>query len=777
MTTTGIDLEGSVRLKDVGRKFRTTLSSLRARVRARLVVEGVAFLLLAFAVYFVVTWPVDRMFRLEVPVRTVLLVVFLGWVVYALSRRVFRPLVFELDDDELALAVERSDPAIGQKLISAVQFHRQLEQPAAATDSPALMGEVVGQAPALLETISVGRALKADRARRSWLTGLSALAFLGAVAGTYPGFGIWAERNLLLQPVDWPRATLLSVIGAENGAIVVPRGDDFTIEVDAGGVVPESLRIEYWFEDGAWSRESMTQNIGESRFTFTFPGLMDPLTFYAYGGDGETEEIAVRLVDRPVLASESIRLHYPDYMSREPQDVAADATELLVPRGTVLHLKGRASKRLARAELAVGEKQTAPASLADDGRGIEGRIRPEASGIFRVKMVDVDGLTEGQGRRLLLRVVPDKAPRLVAKVRGIGAWITQRAQIPLDLTATDDFGLQVIKLFWGVGDNAAIGSSEELAKTFQEAKPAGLADFEPGSLSFERIVRHDLLPLLHSADEPMHEKNPVRPGHFVSVRFKAWDNQAGNGAEGPSGASGGDGGGQWATTDSFTFKVVTDSELLRELRRRQSEQRVQLEKLLARERSDRAEFRELAAPDSPGQVGARIRNRLSHLARQQRALAKRVLEVGRRYAQILDEMVNNRVTEGVGGEGRVRALRAVIVEGLERLGTDAMPGLARGIALYARRGDASLRPVAESGYDDVVRSMERIIREMLRLESFTEILTKLKDLIRLEGKTAEETRKRYKTELEAVFGPGRESGDRRDGDKKNEKKNKDDKDE
>lgn len=732
-------------------KFHNALQRLRARVRTGLLIEGLAIVGIALAIYFVVTLPLDRFLRLETPVRAVLLLIFVGVVAWLVFKRSVQPMLFELDDEELALAVERTNEPLGQRLISALQFERRFKDGVFHGDSPEMMAKVVAELPSALDDVRFHEAVRREQVAKNLMFVLLSFGLLTACAWQYDGFGLWAKRNLLLSSIDWPRATMLTVVGAVDGEILVPRGDDFTIEVEAAGVVPESVRVRYRFDGGTTGTDTMTQNVGEARFNYTFPGVLDPMTIEAWGGDGETDEIRVRLVDRPRLLEETLRLEFPEYMSKDAQVLDASTTQAIVPRGTRVVISARASKALDRAELQVGESQRAPLTISGDGTRIDGSIAPTESGLLVTRLTDRDGLSEGPGRSVVLRVVPDKAPLLRTRVRGLGSMITQRARIPIELEAVDDFGLVSIRMFWGVGESAAIGSSEKLEASFQLSKTEDLDRFESGSLVFEGLVRHDLLPLVKNAENPEAPENPVRPGLFVAVRFDARDNDRSEESEGKRSRS-----------DSFTFKVVTEAELLRELNRRQSELRLQFEKIFEGEKADRAEFVELENPKSDGELGLRVRNRLAKLARRQRSLAKRVLETGRRYGEILDEMINNRVADGIGGEGRVRALRSAIVDRLETLGKSTMPTLAGTIVRYQRSGTDEDQKPAIQGYDEVVRAMQRILREMLKLESFTEVLTQLKDLIRIENKTAEVTRKKLEAELKGIFGGRDEKDDDKD---------------
>ncbi|MFQ5503573.1 MAG: hypothetical protein ACE5F1_02115 [Planctomycetota bacterium] len=752
MTSTSYgETELGSRVSGVSDSLLGSLGALRRRVRVGTSMQGLGLLVTAFALYYLLTLGVDRFFRLEQAVRAVLLAAWIILTIRALYRVWILPLSRSLADDELALAVERARPGLGQHLISSLQFCRNLELRTYHGSSPRLMAEVVGQLAALLPGIQFSSAVRADKVRKALGLAVACLVvLLGSALYSPPAFEIWASRNLLLSSVEWPRMTKLRVLGAAGTTISVPRGDDFTVEVEAGGVVPDQVRLRYEFPDGSGATEVMVQSTGQAQFSYTFPGLMDPVRFHAFGGDGLTEEYRVQLVDRPALEEISIQLHFPSYMGREPLDVPMEKGELRLPVGAVIAVKGRATKDLVSASLAIGDMQQSPAEVT--GRDFAGRIRPAASGLFFMRFEDVDGLTEGAGDRLLLKVVPDKAPRVSIRVRGVGQKITPMARIPADVTVIDDFSIEEIKLYWRVGDSAAIGSEEKLGSGYREGVAQGIEHFNKGTEVFDGRLVLDLQELLKNADQLMDPANPVRPGQFVALRFKAWDNKPEDGK--PQVGPGAGETTQSAVSDSYTFKVVTPAELLVELHRRQEELSHQFELLIKREKADRDEFLDLAELSTPGELGRKIRRRVSSLARHQFQMAHTARRIGLSYAGIIDEMINNRLGE----ELVVRQLRRYIVGQLEELATSLMPSLAKSIKEYRQKGGEGLKGEIQRRYDEILRRMATILAQMRRFQSITEILRQLREVILLEGKAHDRALDAYEKAKKALFEPDKTSG-------------------
>ncbi len=212
---------------------------LRAKARFGILIEGGALAAAALAGYFLITYGLDRNLRLEWPFRLVMLALFLGWLGTLLFRRVYRPIVVELSDDEMALAVERTAPQMKQGLISAVQFERVLLADGPTMESRDLMAVVVHDVQSRISTIPFHQALDKGRVQRFAALLMGSVLLVGGWTWLDPGnMKIWAMRNLGLSAFPWPRMTSLAFLGLETeGGRRHPEGDDLTLLVNASGVV------------------------------------------------------------------------------------------------------------------------------------------------------------------------------------------------------------------------------------------------------------------------------------------------------------------------------------------------------------------------------------------------------------------------------------------------------------------------------------------------------------------------------------------------------------
>ena len=106
---------------------RKRLHGVRRTLRSLYLTEGIARVLLTLIAFLLLTFALDFLLDLPVEVRLVLLGGGILWVLTVLWRKFLRRLAIRIPDDDLALLVEREYPELRDRLISAVQFARQDE--------------------------------------------------------------------------------------------------------------------------------------------------------------------------------------------------------------------------------------------------------------------------------------------------------------------------------------------------------------------------------------------------------------------------------------------------------------------------------------------------------------------------------------------------------------------------------------------------------------------------------------------------------------------------
>ncbi len=697
---------------------------------------AVALLLIAYALPSLL---IDRWLRLEWIFRAILLGSFVVVVARTLQRRLLRPLRVVLTDEEMALAVERSAPGVKQALISSLQFDRELQAGVVTIESSALKAAVVADVRQRLAAIPFGDAIDGARVRKFGAAIAAAIVFfLSWAAIDARALGLWAARNLALASVEWPRYTTLDLADADSGQVRLPQGDALTVRVAVQGPVPDQVFVDFEFRGGERGSEAMSRT-GDREFTWTIDAVLADMQLSLQGGDALPLPVTVTIVERPRIDELTVRVTYPSYMERDPELVPPTEGELRLPKGAVLSIAGKSQKALTDAFLLFGNDQKTALPRTPDGLSFGGDFSPAASGLLVIDVIDQDKLGAGTPPKLLLRVGDDKPPSIEFRLRGVGGAITTHARIPGDLKIKDDFGLRdVSTTFRAMVDQPPEKGRDPLP---EEPFTAAAANFGSAltrsALRYETTAQVDLTQWNKVPDENSPE-NKIRPGMLLSLRFHAKDNF------GPGDPHEGIG-------ETLVFRVVTRERLTEELRRRQVEQRQELQRIAEEEQRALLELTETMNPATAGERRRQVEARLKAIARQQQALGRRVAFVGESYQRILWEYENNRLWEA----NQVRQVESLIPTPLQQLAKDAFPATARQVDSFVLTPEEATRTAAVEGYRDIQRRLAAILKHMEQAENLAALIEELRTVIKLENDAIRDVQARVRARENDIFSPNK----------------------
>tara|TARA_R110002094_G_scaffold3323_3_gene11423 strand:- start:2236 stop:4554 length:2319 start_codon:yes stop_codon:yes gene_type:complete len=706
---------------------RERLHQQRSRARTGIWIETIGVVALLSVAYAVPTFLTDRFLRLEWIFRAVLLASFVFVVARIVRRRLMTALVVKLSDEEMALAVERKSPELEQVLISSLQFDGELGVDSKSIESQQMKAAVVSSVRDRLQSIPFARAIDAGRVRKFALGIFTMFVFFIGWAGIdSESLGIWASRNVLLTNADWPRYTSLTFVdGSEE--VRLPQGDALTVRVAVDGPMPEQLFMDYVFADGETGSEPMSLT-GDTEFTWTIDAVLNDVKLSVQGGDSLPIELVIKIVERPRVDGLAVRVTLPEYMERESYDVPPTEGELRLPKGAKLTLTATSQKQLTSAFLLFGNDAKVAMTLGEDKQSFAGDFYPKLSGLLIIDVIDSDSLGAGTPPKLLLRVGEDKTPTIDIRLRGISSSITAQARIPGLLKVRDDFGIREIVATMRATkeENRDRGPDDTPLppEPWSDAKPIFDQQLVPSSLKYEAEANVDLK-TWNTINTPNSPDNPIQPGMLFSLRYAAKDNFGpGDPHEGFS--------------ETMTFRVVTNDKLIEELRRRQIEQRTELQAIADQEATAVLELTETVNPKDAGDQAKLAQARFKAMARRQQAMGRRVRFVSEAYQRILWEFENNRLIEPT----KVRQMEALIPAPLEVLAREAFPETARDVDRFLRTNDEAVRAKAIKGYRDIMARLATILKEMEQAEDLAALIEQLRNVINLESEAIRDVKKR-----------------------------------
>jgi hypothetical protein len=747
----------------IGRKLR----QLRRQIRAYVWIDGISALVIVLGGAFWLGLTIDRWIEPPPWVRSVVLAslaVAIAWIVFdRLLRRGKAPLA----DSSLAVLLERKFHRLDDHLLTAVDL-------ATSSDPDTYHPELVSRT-----NRSAAEAIAGVRTSDLLRTGplLQAAVLAGALLASIPVFALvandtfqfWLQRVALSAEL-WPRRVQLEVVGFpadKHGQRThkMAQGDRFELLVRADGaehVVPREVELRFRMADGRRGRDTMIR-VGDlepesgaatSRpeqgkqvqlFRYEFKQVASDMTLDVVGGDDRIRDLNLKIVDRPELAGMEIECHYPDYLGRPDRRLPLTGG-MRIPEGTQLSVHATATKPLEKVDVhsSRGTETLSLDAAQRLGRNIDWDYGVlSADDVLTIRIADTDGIAGREPYRISLSVIPDELPQLAVRLVGIGTAITADAVLPLAGSITDDYGLEQAWFDYRVDD----AQSNEIP--FQQ--------HPTGQTSITELDRFDTRPLSANPGERALE---LAPGQTLYLTVRASDSCDLHDAP------------RVGSSQQFALDVVTESQLLAMLERRELELRQRFEAIYVkmtdtRNLLGRIDFQDDAAKATA--EGEPAANDESSAAAKERAAARRrlrvagslqnvtqsaheILGVAEAFDDVHHQLENNRI-DNVDLKSR---LREQIALPLRQLGEVRMTELESQLQLVEENladGEAGMAASADAGRlaDEILLEMQQVLDRMLELESYNEVVALLRGIIQDQRSLNDKTKQQRAERLQSLL--------------------------
>lgn len=748
---------------------QNVLTKLRRRLRARLFAEGIAQLVLALSAILAVTLGLDALFRFERPVRAVLGCAGLAGLLGVLWRRIVRPLFVPMTPRSLAVLVERAMPALSDRLLTAMELAGREETDCSAT----LLAKTAAQAEEMLRSFSFRQVVEMRRLRNRTVSAVLCLAVVCGFFAVWPNvLRLWLQRIVLLAEADWPQRTYLSVFYTDPLGRIRPlretdasgtirhwqetaqaiRGETLDILVAAHGEAPEDITLRVWYPSAGETEETLSPLPPEEAARYSagsaakpaawyrrrFVAVQETFRFSAVGGDDFRDARRphrVELVEAPAL--EDVRfVAIPPAYQRQPGPTVFSGGRgvLTLLHGSTLRIDARANKPLASAWLRLDDEKPVPMTLNDpDAAAPPCRATGElllrgtnVSAAHRLSFLlqDTSGYTSRRGEMFLLQILPDQSPILQLRSRGVGNIVCPTARIPLEVRATDDYGLAEVGVEWR-SEGAAADTQPSASSAW---KPVAAPPDSPSGVSRKRTVRC----VLDLASEA------ISPGAKVRVRAGATDTL-------PAEL----GGPNCARSEEQVFEVVSREEILSRLVSRQKEARLELFQAMGQQEFARGRCEAVAQAPAEA-ISPDDARKLADAAARQRYVRQEAEKVAASMAETATELELNRLSL----PEELAVLREGVAIPLRKLSATFRKILAETDVAQREKDPSALRRRAAAiaaKQRRALRAMEAVLANMRSLEDRLEMARRLESLLKLSVELDTMLRQRIEKGVEDLF--------------------------
>lgn len=353
-----------------------------------------------------------------------------------------------LTEDQVALAIERRSPGSSNRLINSIQIAR--ESGVGSEHENALLRENYTS----LQELQLGRAAHIRPALVMLTCAGTAIAVgLGFYMLERDRFTNAASRLFLpLAPIAPLYRTTLDV---EPGHAVIPPGESVTVRIRIRGERPPKIAIRQTVDDTRHA-EQISVPPGTDAVEYTFRNLHRSISYTVAGGDYASEVFHIDVPLPPQVTIVSAVVHPPAYTRLPPRRIEARGGDLEALRGSRAEVSITLDQPVDSASLLFEVPGAKPAGPEPEVRSqVLRRITPNQ---FSGEII-FDGspgyrLSVQRGKadswpsvRYAMRALPDQPPRVSLSGLDRQAEIPPTAEVPLKVSASDDYGVAEVGLF------------------------------------------------------------------------------------------------------------------------------------------------------------------------------------------------------------------------------------------------------------------------------------------------------------------------------------------
>ena len=779
-----------VSLKSVSRPIAKLLARLRRRVRWLVLLEGIAAAIIWAVVSFWLALAVDYLpvrmglNELSWQMRLLILAVSSLAVAWVLYRLVFRRIFVRLENQSLALLVERSYPLFNDSLLTTVS---QSGSPSGdASIDQSMLDRTRITAEENLSQVDLAKVVNAKPMQRSFVVAsLLLLTIVGFWLTNPPAIKLAAQRLCLLQETPWPRSCQIEIVGIQvkrdnviegidelarttgasrmdRGKFFVAKGATLALHVRAlsdegksNRRLPEKCQLIYQIQDGDRGTQEFKKiggpRNGVQRFMLDgqlFQGILSKIDFEVRGGDHRVGPFEICVVDEPTVLSTELVCKYPSYLVDEFRGESRTIQwtgQARLPQGTEISIRGIANNQLTKV-YAMGQDYDKPIAIAPNENAFQFDVAAIEEPVnLEFVLCDSNGLVSQLPHRISIDAIQDQPPLIRSQLKGIGTAITPDAQVPFQGTIDDDYGLSRSWIEIEIADSEAI-----------EEPVAVNSD---GELEFTIDFRQRTQTVGSQYELPVGEEGENKVSFVIKSKDKFDLNGLTNEGVG----------------DRYVLDIVTPNQLVRILERLEVGQRRRLEQIyleladtrnyLLRSKSQRSGSASDFIEPGEDEVEAKQDSAESGIQKQEMRLLfaqRSIVQIDKSTHEILGsaeafdnirlQMINNRIDS----EDRKRRFADQIIAPLRLIGEESVQQLRDQVSeLDSVLRDLQISPaqqelsreadlLAESAIrqtDVTLKQLDDVLSVLLKYETQNELLEIVRGMIKQQREIKDRTKK------------------------------------
>jgi hypothetical protein len=725
-------------------------------VRSVLALFGIGTLVAAGAGSLFALMLLDYFARLPASLRLVLLLAWIASMGTLAWRLLIAPLSTRLTDQFLASRVENVNKSLSDELMSAVHFLH-----AGTHRTNALAARHIDRTAQKVANVRFEEAVDFRQAGKALGIAGLILVIIATVAALNPRLATIAlSRWFTPNGMPWPHTTHVNFDWSDYGGAppkVLPLGEKITLraKVDKGSLP----RVWLYHETDRSKSTYGLMTYQKDRSTpseFIFESALEPdpasrrLSIRVEAGDDDEEPwIDIRLAPRPVITEFAATITPPAYV-KNPADASKPAPAVVVDllaqparavEGAVVSLRIKASKPFQTDASGVpvlslfDQNKDEEIPLGGSSQATRRLLEPNVAEVTftaarslqaRLLMKDADGFENRLGGTLGLEVVPDAMPTVIITDPRRSVERAPNGFVDLAVQATDDLGLDGLKL---------------RAEKF-DAKPGEAPLFEApidwasrtvdpavGSTTGKANFHWDLTPL------------NLQPGARVTFYAMVQDNYDVSGKRH-----------DWVKSPALSLQIRSTADIAESARKNLNEIKDRINNLKGQQEQTRS-FTEgiRKAVEASGTTSPQQKSQLADLAQQEAQETSAANAIQQRAEQVAEDLRQNKM-----GEGELGKLAQDVSAGMATVGQQNMPKAAADLnraqesagnrntnpeqSKQQAKDAANAMASANSQQDQAIATMDNLIGRLGSASDFEALRSRINGIASAQQALTQETR-------------------------------------
>lgn len=427
------------------RNLRRRIKAVRRKRTSVTVLTGLLLALLVVVVTVTIEGALDWLTELPWLMRALILLCTVAAAGFFLRRDVLKPMWYKLNDDAVALLIERALPAFQTRYISSIQLAHD------DSHSSTFVRALLAETDALAATLDFQQVIRTAGLQRA-LFGTVCAAVVAAGLAWWAGAAtpVLLMRAALLNP-PLPRKTQITNLTGDRRIGI---GEDLKIEASAGGIIPSRGVIVASLPHGQRREYALEPEPDQpAHFSALIRSPQESFSYVIRLNDATSPSAQVTTLLRPVVVQLTCQQNFPAYLKLPP--AARPPGDLRLLAGSRLSVNIKASSNLRKASLRLtGLNREVPLQVDPTAARAQGNLDIPAKNLtgFSVHLVDAAGIESGESATYRIDILPDQEPavRITYPTRR-EELATPAATVRVAFEAKDDFGLSRATLHYTVG--------------------------------------------------------------------------------------------------------------------------------------------------------------------------------------------------------------------------------------------------------------------------------------------------------------------------------------